>query len=111
MTKKFNRKRSLDEGEIVLEEVSLDEAISTDVEVIVPIEQESANVEVTVSASDTTEPTQAEIKFAKGFTGTPTPVSDYALELAQSCARKKLLAEFESGQYARGSQWHVYCKR
>ncbi len=111
MTKKFNRKRSLDEGEIVLEEVSLDEAISTDVEVIVPIEQESANVEVTVPTSDTTEPTQAEIKFAKGFTGTPTPVSDYAAELAKSCARKKLLAEFESGQYARGSQWHIYCKR
>lgn len=111
MTKKFNRKRSLDEGEIVLEEVSLDEAISTDVEVIVPIEQESANVEVTVPTSDTTEPTQAEIKFAKGFTGTPTPVDYASKQLAQSCARKKLLAEFESGQYARGSQWHIYCKR
>lgn len=105
----YDKDKSLEEGEIVLAEVDSVEEVTEAFDAV--IEQESANVEVTVPTSDTTEPTQAEIKFAKGFTGTPTPVSDYALELAQSCARKKLLAEFESGQYARGSQWHVYCKR
>lgn len=105
----FDREKSFEVNEVVLEEVT--EAFDA------AIEQESANVEVTVSTlpasiqPDNSEPTQAEIKFAKGFAGTPTPVSDNAIELAQSCARKKLLAEFESGQYARGSQWHVYCKR
>lgn len=106
----FDKEASLDSGEVILADVQESEAFTPREQEAV-IEQESANVEVTVPTSDNSEPTQAEIKFAKGFTGTPTPVSDYAAELAKSCARKKLLAEFDTGTFARGSQWHIYCKR
>ena len=110
----FDKEASLDSGEVILADVDSVEEVTETFDAV--IEQESANVEVTVptesaSITDNSDPTQAEIKFAKGFTGTPTPVSDYAAELAQSCARKKLLAEFDTGTFARGSQWHIYCKR
>lgn len=103
MTKKFNKKRSLDEGEVILDDTQETEFIES-------LPAETTYVEIAVPTSDNSEPTQAQIKFAKAFTGHPTPVSDDALELAQSCVSKKLLAGFGADGFARGSLWHRYCK-
>lgn len=110
MTKKFNKKRSLEEGEIVLDDVSANVETTEFIESL-PTETTYVELEVAVPTSDKSEPTQAQIKFAKAFTGYPTPVDLSSIELAQSCVDKKLLAEFDTGSFARGSQWFTYCKR
>ena len=118
MGKKFNKMRSLEEGEVILDDVQETETF-TEREQDTTIEQESANVEVTVSTSSeptadlasSCQPTAAEIKFAKSFTGTPTPVDYTSIQLAQSCVAKKLLADFGTDGFARGSLWFTYCKR
>lgn len=113
MTKKFNRKRSLDEGEIILEEVStsvetveLTETFPTenlnDVEITL-----STNAAIEIQSPDT--PTTDEIVFSKGFTGIPTSVGDSSLQIAESCVSKKLLAK-HGFEFARGSQWFKFCK-
>lgn len=110
MSKKFNKKRSLDEGEVILDDVQETDSIE-----ILPTETTYVEIEVSTEPASITnsanpEPTQTQIKFAKAFTGHPTPVSDDAIELAQSCVSQKLLAGFGTDGYARGSLWHRYCK-
>lgn len=113
MSKKFNKKRSLEEGDVILEDTQETEFIeslpteTTYVEIAVPT---SDNSEPTTDLASSCQPTEAQIKFAKAFTGHPTTVSDDAIELAQSCVSKKLLAGFGADGFARGSLWHRYCK-
>ena len=104
----FDKEASLDAGEVILEEV-------TEAEVVAWSETEVENVTVeakvsTKPASIPSEPTPTEIKFAKGFKGTPSPVDHASKQLAQSCASKGLLADFGADTYARGFKWHLYCK-
>ena len=114
MAKKLNKLRSLDEGEIVLEDVPEAEVVAwSDVqepETFAEREQGVENEPVEIALPTNSEPTPTEIKFAKGFKGTPSPVDHASKQLAQSCASKGLLADFGADTYARGFKWHLYCK-
>ena len=122
MAKKLNKLRSLDEGEIVLEDIPEAEVVSWDGDVSATVEsvqetetfrereQGVENEPVEIALPTNSEPTPTEIKFAKGFKGTPGPVDHASKQLAQSCASKGLLADFGADTYARGFKWHLYCK-
>lgn len=106
----YDKDKSLEEGEIVLEDVSVEATTSADVETTELIEQESVNEPMEVAIPTTIEPTPTEIKFARHFTGHPSKVNFNELGLAEVCAAKGLLADFGNGKFARGYKWHISCK-
>lgn len=111
----FDKDASLDAGEVILEEVPEAEVVAwsdvQETENSAEREQEPKDEQVEAKVSTVTEPTPTEIKFAKGFKGTPSPVDNASKQLAQSCASTGLLADFGPDDgYARGFKWHLYCK-
>ena len=113
----FDKASSFAEDDVVLSEVPEAEVVAwsdvQETEVFTLREQGVKNepMDVAVPTSESNEPTPAEIKFAKGFKGTPSPVDHASKQLAQSCASTGLLADFGPDDgYARGFKWHLYCK-
>lgn len=90
---KFNKSQSLEEGEVVLDEVQP--------------EQESANVEVKVSANS--EPTAKELQLAKELSGTPRSFDSEHQSVLESLARYGIAASF-GDDWGRGHKWHQFCK-
>lgn len=111
----FDKASSFAEDDVVLSEVPEAEVVAwSDVqepETFAEREQGVENEPVEIALPTNSEPTPAEIKFAKGFKGTPSPVDYASKQLAESCASKGLLAAFGADYgYARGFKWHLYCK-
>lgn len=93
--KRFNREASLEQDEVILDEVQ--EA---------PEDVIQVNQEVT-----TTEPTKEEVAFAKQLTGSPQHFDQSSVALIAACVAKGLAADFGAEGYARGFKWHLHCKR
>lgn len=105
----FDKESSFAEDDVVLSEVS--EAPEAEVVAWGEPEPEVENAKLEIALPTNSEPTPTEIKFAKGFKGTPSPVDNASKQLAQSCASTGLLADFGPDDgYARGFKWHLYCK-
>ena len=100
MTKlKFNKEQSLDEDEIVLEEVQESEEFTEQVEEPVYV------METPIS----TEPTKQELQLAQQLSGTPHAFgSEYQSVLESLCS--KGIASNHAGLYGRGFRWHQFCK-
>lgn len=111
MTKKFNRRQSLEQSEVILEDVQ-------EVEQEPKVEQEPVNVtletqiptEIARAEHTVLPPTREEIDFAKRFTGYPSKIDYNELYLVEACVRKGLLAQFGDDEFARGYKWHFFCK-
>lgn len=99
MAKKLNKLRSLDEGEIVLEEVPEAEVVAwSDPE---PVgEPKDVTVEAKVS---TDELTQADIKWAKAnLKGNPHPFDSASTELLERLVHHGIAADFGDDGFGRG---------
>ena len=108
MVKKFNKAQSLDEGEIVMETIEEAEVLAwSDNEPEQEPTDDVMEVEVsTVTKTPITEPTQADLKWAKvNLAGTPGTFDSESLELLQRLARYGIAADFGDEGYARGYKW------
>lgn len=104
MAKKLNKLRSLDEGEIILEEVPESEVVAwSDPE---PVgEPKDVTVEAKVS---TDELTQADIVWAKAnLTGYPRTFEGVSIEFLERLCRQGIAANFGVEGYARGFKFHA----
>ena len=104
MAKKLNKLRSLDEGEIILEEVPESEVVAwSDPE---PVgEPKDVTVEIKVS---TNEPSQADIVWAKAnLTGYPRTFEGVSIEFLERLCRQGIAANFGVEGYARGFKFHA----
>ena len=102
MAKKLNKLRSLDEGEIILEEVPESEVVAwSDPE---PVgEPKDVTVEAKVS---TDELTQADIKWAKAnLKGNPHPFDSASTELLERLVRYGIAADFGDDGFGRGHKF------
>lgn len=102
MAKKLNKLRSLDEGEIILEEVPEAEVVAwSDPE---PVgEPKDVTVEAKVS---TDELTQADIKWAKAnLSGHPNSFDRASTELLESLCRYGIAADFGDEGFGRGHKF------
>lgn len=106
---KFNKQKSLEEGEIVL-----DLAVETQEPEIVTAnevkpEQEPINVPMEIKVSANSEPTAKELQLAKELSGTPRSFDSEHQSILESLARYGIAADF-NGDWGRGHKWHIYCK-
>lgn len=102
MAKKLNKLRSLDEGEIILEEVPESEVVAwSDPE---PVgEPKDVTVEAKVS---TDELTQADIKWAKAnLSGHPNSFDRASTELLERLVRYGIAADFGDDGFGRGHKF------
>lgn len=102
MAKKLNKLRSLDEGEIILEEVPEAEVVAwSDPE---PVgEPKDVTVEAKVS---TDELTQADIKWAKAnLSGHPNSFDRASTELLERLCRYGIAADFSDEGFGRGHKF------
>lgn len=102
MAKKLNKLRSLDEGEIILEEVPESEVVAwSDPE---PVgEPKDVTVEAKVS---TDELTQADIKWAKAnLSGHPNSFDRASTELLERLCRYGIAADFGDEGFGRGHKF------
>lgn len=102
MAKKLNKLRSLDEGEIILEEVPESEVVAwSDPE---PVgEPKDVTVEAKVS---TDELTQADIKWAKAnLSGHPNSFDSASTELLERLVRYGIAADFGDDGFGRGHKF------
>lgn len=102
MAKKLNKLRSLDEGEIILEEVPEAEVVAwSDPE---PVgEPKDVTVEAKVS---TDELTQADIKWAKAnLSGHPNSFDRASTELLERLCRYGIAADFGDEGFGRGHKF------
>lgn len=95
MAKKFNKLRSLDEGEVILEEVP-------EAEVVAWSEPEVGDVPLEAKVS-TDELTQADIKWAKAnLKGNPHPFDSASTELLERLVHHGIAADFGDDGFGRG---------
>jgi len=102
MAKKLNKLRSLDEGEIILEEVPESEVVAwSDPEPV------GGPKDVTVEAKvSTDELTQADIKWAKAnLKGNPHPFDSASTELLERLVRYGIAADFGDDGFGRGHKF------
>lgn len=102
MAKKLNKLRSLDEGEIILEEAPESEVVAwSDPE---PVgEPKDVTVEAKVS---TDELTQADIKWAKAnLSGHPNSFDRTSTELLEHLCRYGIAADFGDEGFGRGHKF------
>lgn len=99
--KRFNREASLEQDEVILDEVQ--EAP----EEVVQVDQAFTERE----QAPTGEPTKEEVAFAKQLTGSPQHFDQASVALIAACVAKGLAADFGAEGYARGFKWHLHCKR
>lgn len=107
MAKKLNKLRSLDEGEIILEEVPESEVVAwTDntAGIITDPEPVEDAPYVTMEAKvSTDELTQADIKWAKAnLKGNPHPFDSASAELLERLVRYGIAADFGDDGFGRG---------
>jgi hypothetical protein len=114
MAKKLNKLRSLDEGEIILEEVPEAEVVAwsdvQETETFAEREQEPKDepMETKVSAEParTDELTQADIKWAKAnLKGNPHPFDSASAELLERLVRYGIAADFGDDGFGRGHKF------
>jgi 2',3'-cyclic-nucleotide 2'-phosphodiesterase (5'-nucleotidase family) len=126
MAKKLNKLRSLDEGEIILEDIPEAEVVSWDGDVSATVEsvQETENsaereqepkdeqVEAKVSTEParTDELTQADIKWAKAnLKGSPDQFDSSTTELLERLVRYGIAADFGTKDgFGRGYKFFMY---
>lgn len=114
MAKKLNKLRSLDEGEIILEEVPEAEVVAwsdvQETETFAEREQEPKDepMETKVSAEParTDELTQADIKWAKAnLSGHPNSFDRASTELLERLCRYGIAADFGDEGFGRGHKF------
>ena len=103
MAKKLNKLRSLDEGEIILEEVPEAEVVAwSDPEPV----REPPYVTVETKVPTVTELTQADIKWAKAnLKGNPHPFDSASAELLERLVRHGIAADFSDEGFGRGHKF------
>ena len=104
MAKKLNKLRSLDEGEIILEEVPESEVVAwSDPEPVGEPKDEPLEIKVS-----TNEPSQADIVWAKAnLTGYPRTFEGVSIEFLERLCRQGIAANFGVEGYARGFKFHA----
>lgn len=116
MAKKLNKLRSLDEGEIVLEDIPEAEVVSWDGDVSATVEsvqetevfteREQEPKDEQVEAKVSTELTPADIKWAKAnLKGHPDPFDSASAELLERLVRHGIAADFGNEGFGRGHKF------
>lgn len=101
MTRKFNKQKSLEVGEVVLENTNDEQMLAwSDVQE----DQEFTKRE----QPPETELTPADIKFAKAnLKGTPHAFDEASMAILERLTRHGIAADFGSEGFGRGFKWHT----